>query len=950
MRDITHKVGIKILNDEQLQGLFPAFGDLWRKIEEFRKIETGHMTERHYQDTLMYDNVFSILGGRGTGKTSVLYTLRRKLEETFSGDMVLPIIMPEIIPEECDILDWILAVIGEKLEEIEKRQKIDYSQKCHVGSTGELRKRLERICELSLSVKYNPNSEKSFYEVVSNSARQAQNAFVFAKELEEFWTELVKVLRQNNSSNSNPMIYFFFDDVDLAPERVNNLFSVVTKYLAHPNIIVIITADEKQIMEVTEINITNRMKKLPKEWQVYLERRSNDYSWMYENQKEYYRDYESAKAYLLKVLPTSTRYYLKEFVKVSEKQNFIIEEGNPMDKAIRGLLAQLYKKENESAEEKKETSFYFKFIGNSSRQMGNAYFIIRQFLGSVLILTDKVQERTLSMDKYKENLYEAIRQFIYLVLHSNAENFDAIRDEKVFTDKFFLYQYSQWDFYVNYHYLTEVYEENAGFYHLSSSPYSKTQSLDMIISLYALGFFIDRVLLLLNDKVRICICGDKQRYYAQNELADFLNENIFSSRKLVRSNMEMEAFLEHYEELLKRIHQMYRFDIHDTRNVYDYLHCFDRKQWSGNAGTIKKLFYTEREWFVNMLSLTSMVYENVYAFGKDMVGHIYLMEEELDMDFVKRVREELKETITDFICSRKNPDISVEMKKKVHAASKRETLFENVCEQFTGTDNFVLLQEVYTICKMEMCKLSETDKLTIYHMPSFCSENTQGILWDLLDNRKEVERFRSHMVNMKDRIEYRYRTFHLVTILDTDKFYQNLAELTDSEAEAYDLFTNIIQAVNGDERKIAFEKKILNFARKVKKILNDRKEDFEENEDIYTHYVMPYKELMKSVAVCIDDSELNMAIDFCIDVISYISVAEHYFMRMKQWIQRNEETGVFREFSGVLSSEKKSYYAGFYHECEKIMDRSNAKEPWIKDAFENIIQEARREYADNILE
>ena len=61
------------------------------------------------------------------------------------------------------------------------------------------------------------------------------------------------------------MIYFFFDDVDLAPERVNDLFSVVTKYLAHPNIIVIITADENQIMEVTEINITNRMNKLPRE-------------------------------------------------------------------------------------------------------------------------------------------------------------------------------------------------------------------------------------------------------------------------------------------------------------------------------------------------------------------------------------------------------------------------------------------------------------------------------------------------------------------------------------------------------------------------------------------------------------------------------------------------------------------------------------------------------------
>ena len=102
-KEVTHKVGIKLLSNVQLHNTFPGFEDLWRKIEDYRKVNIKSIQKRRYQDTLMYDNVFSVLGERGTGKTSVLYTLSKRIEDEYKGDLVLPVIMPEIIPEDCDI-------------------------------------------------------------------------------------------------------------------------------------------------------------------------------------------------------------------------------------------------------------------------------------------------------------------------------------------------------------------------------------------------------------------------------------------------------------------------------------------------------------------------------------------------------------------------------------------------------------------------------------------------------------------------------------------------------------------------------------------------------------------------------------------------------------------------------------------------------------------------------
>lgn len=85
-RSCMHKVGVKILSDTQLKNILPTYENLFAKIEDCRSAASNELNlrkseKKHYQDNFMYDNVFSILGKRGTGKTSVAFTLQKKIRD-----------------------------------------------------------------------------------------------------------------------------------------------------------------------------------------------------------------------------------------------------------------------------------------------------------------------------------------------------------------------------------------------------------------------------------------------------------------------------------------------------------------------------------------------------------------------------------------------------------------------------------------------------------------------------------------------------------------------------------------------------------------------------------------------------------------------------------------------------------------------------------------------------
>ncbi len=214
-RKISHKVGVKLFTKEQFENVLPTYLNLFHKIdacrqaaqEELRELNAGGT--RHYQYNFMYDNVFSVLGKRGTGKTSVVFTLQRMIREKYGekfSDIVLPLIIPEAIPDNCTVLGWILAIVKEevkrlddRINELEKRRKEDdFWNKCQFGAGVRkeigLSDRLDILNQFFYAKSYNPSSESSYYQAIDNSASQTIDYYRFAQGIADFWDAWVQAI------------------------------------------------------------------------------------------------------------------------------------------------------------------------------------------------------------------------------------------------------------------------------------------------------------------------------------------------------------------------------------------------------------------------------------------------------------------------------------------------------------------------------------------------------------------------------------------------------------------------------------------------------------------------------------------------------------------------------------------------------------------------------------
>ncbi|MBY6808680.1 hypothetical protein, partial [Clostridium botulinum] len=78
------KIGARILHKTDLEALLPTYDNIFEQRDKFRYKakelnDNNSDNEKEYQKR-EYNNIFSILGGRGTGKTSVLLTVKDKIE------------------------------------------------------------------------------------------------------------------------------------------------------------------------------------------------------------------------------------------------------------------------------------------------------------------------------------------------------------------------------------------------------------------------------------------------------------------------------------------------------------------------------------------------------------------------------------------------------------------------------------------------------------------------------------------------------------------------------------------------------------------------------------------------------------------------------------------------------------------------------------------------------
>lgn len=352
----SRKLGVKFLDKHQLDNTFPDWKALFARIDEQRAI-SHFASENHYytgQEHLpqTYDNVYGILGERGSGKSSVLLTLRQFLEQNEPQDIMFPIITPEVISgQECSILGWVMSAAEAVVEDVEHRickqgrpfvhdpkysWLDDFFADCQFKKNDNgLRKHYEELFPQSIG--HGPDlSGYSVEDAVYYKVEQSRKQYQLIRNLNEFWRQLSRIHALANAlpavcggesgapcaSDKTPLIILAFDDIDLVPERSMELLTTTFQYLTAPNIVILLTASEPVLKDVIRLKMVERMigsdsasllqDFFPKEIEPSASGKANKdlCSPIEKMTDEFYN----------KVLPPSSRYYLLHYRTIEDRK------------------------------------------------------------------------------------------------------------------------------------------------------------------------------------------------------------------------------------------------------------------------------------------------------------------------------------------------------------------------------------------------------------------------------------------------------------------------------------------------------------------------------------------------------------------------------------------------------------------------------------------------------
>ncbi|MFQ8592428.1 MAG: hypothetical protein ACLSAL_02740 [Thomasclavelia spiroformis] len=323
--------GAREINVDFLKQSIPGLDDLDNTIKRFREVAYNYNNKypnksKYYDEK--FNNNISILAGRGMGKSSALITIISQIEsnqyfkevETKKNyiDIINPMIDPEDINENSDILGWVITSLFEQANQLEqtdsKKSDLNYYFNIDNSIHHDLQEKKKEL------ISYYSIYSKEYSNVVLNNSvnvhdynSNLEDILTFDYKLHkcfiEFINMIIKYKRDINrhtmkglaGEKIEPLIYFFFDDVDMSSKKSIKILTDILSYFAHPNIVIFISGDyqvfEQSLMayfmsETKEVTLKMSYKKRKKEIKFAKDR------------TEYF---------LKKVLPPSYRFYVQEF-------------------------------------------------------------------------------------------------------------------------------------------------------------------------------------------------------------------------------------------------------------------------------------------------------------------------------------------------------------------------------------------------------------------------------------------------------------------------------------------------------------------------------------------------------------------------------------------------------------------------------------------------------------
>lgn len=271
-------VGPQILPEDMLDCAFHYRNDVLDTIENFRSNaaivseEFAETLRTREQEAVMrsrgFNNTISILGSRGSGKTSIIMTLQKQLSEDgeWAGqdgaprNIMMPILILQDIDPEQKLLSCIISQLLKKAEQIElevqetiqdvpnyawrrwaaPRQGGFSSDPFHdcmnrLLSAFDLRFRNGHTAQPA-------DADQVYYymDSVKRDAELLTDMLKLISMIVDYYRYQAVITSQNRrKSVAEPLLFFSIDDLDLAPHRSSEVLDMVLRYLQHPNVVVI---------------------------------------------------------------------------------------------------------------------------------------------------------------------------------------------------------------------------------------------------------------------------------------------------------------------------------------------------------------------------------------------------------------------------------------------------------------------------------------------------------------------------------------------------------------------------------------------------------------------------------------------------------------------------------------------------------------------------------------
>lgn len=546
MNNSNVRIGARILSENALNKLLPSNKNIEKQIENTRERAFLHKSIRQINSNTKdskekwdrefdrhFNNIFSILGGRGTGKTSVLLTMKYKITNENNRDIILPLIVPEKMGKTSDILGSIIGFLGDEVQALKnsiiRHRKYlcgenEMFQKCKNGDITTLEEKYNELLKQYMYTKTDYreiliNQYEGFSDYVNNAKNILDSDQKLIVKFEEFIEELLKEKCKLNNGElieKEPLIFIFFDDVDLSSERCMEILNVILRYLSHPNLIVFVTGNYRTFSEVLTINNLKKDQLLNEQMEkCFFSETVKDIESALDVRKTLTQDF------LKKILPPAFRYNMPMMDEKS-KVEFIFSTEEDNEK----------KKSDSEPNEKKESNKYFSMIeliiknfvdSNYGEKDYSSMQHTKSFLyynGKPLYAYFKILDDT---QRGTMNVY----YFLYSMLNSDAstEELQCLRIRRLLStlvqSSSILNKYENEinriidirdnfeNTFIDYKYIESMLQEN-----------QNDKLIDDIVTIFMLASFIENVVVLENRKIHT---GSRRKVHGANVLYKILN-------------------------------------------------------------------------------------------------------------------------------------------------------------------------------------------------------------------------------------------------------------------------------------------------------------------------------------------------------------------------------------------------------------------------------------------